>query len=587
MSLLEQITPTELNDLVQQVVTALQQQSTGVNEYPVVTSLSNVLSMPAYRGEGNDRQVVTAPVELLKGDQVELRNTGTEWQWKYKGDTSWKLLITVADLQKPAAEVALSVSQQMAQISDDWNNNIKPAVETATTNADNATTAANVAKEAANTAAANANVAKTEANDAAVAANTAATAANTATINANTATDAANAATTNATAATTAANAAKDAANTAASRANVAADNSEELNSHPANIQNVTWWLWDLSTGKYIDSTLPARGPEGKGPIVLANGNYGNWNDSTQTYTDSGVEAAATVDIQNASVAFTSATTRVTIESGESIPTLMGKVKKWFTDFGALAWKSTVNFSTEVTNKPTTVGGYGITDAGDMKKAVYDADNDGVVDEASNADRIEGKTIQNIVDENVTPAIATHNAATDAHPDIRNRVDQVEAIARGKSRARVFDTVDDLDTWLAVPANVAMLQIGDNFYIRETDVPDYWWDGAEKQPLESEKVVLPSPDYYTAVIDPTAWSVSTDANKGAYSTTIKREEITDGADVEFWPGDNSSEKAYVEATVHSYADATATSEDAPGSFTIYADAIPKAVISMNYKISWL
>lgn len=77
---------------------------------------------------------------------------------------------------------------------------------------------------------------------------------------------------------------------------------------------------------------------------------------------------------------------------------------------------------------------------------------------------------------------------------VRQMIANVEAIARGRSRAQVFDTVAALDSWLAVPANVATLQVGDNFYIKALDVPDYWWDGSEKQPIETEKVDLS--DYY-------------------------------------------------------------------------------------------
>ena len=63
-------------------------------------------------------------------------------------------------------------------------------------------------------------------------------------------------------------------------------------------------------------------------------------------------------------------------------------------------------------------------------------------------------------------------------------------IALGKNQARVFATVTALDTWLEVPENIAKLNIGDNFYITATDVPDYWWDGKQKQKLETQKVDL-------------------------------------------------------------------------------------------------
>jgi hypothetical protein len=34
------------------------------------------------------------------------------------------------------------------------------------------------------------------------------------------------------------------------------------------------------------------------------------------------------------------------------------------------------------------------------------------------------------------------------------------------------------------------IKIGTNFYIRDVGVPDYWWDGAQAQQLETQKVDL-------------------------------------------------------------------------------------------------
>lgn len=58
-------------------------------------------------------------------------------------------------------------------------------------------------------------------------------------------------------------------------------------------------------------------------------------------------------DINNAAVTFTEAETKVNIDSEESVPTLFGKIKKWFSSFGSLAWKSSVDYGSEVTGKPT------------------------------------------------------------------------------------------------------------------------------------------------------------------------------------------------------------------------------------------
>ena len=64
----------------------------------------------------------------------------------------------------------------------------------------------------------------------------------------------------------------------------------------------------------------------------------------------------------------------------------------------------------------------------------------------------------------------------------------IKAIAEGASRARAFATTAAANTWLATPANVAELKVGDNFYIQATNEPDYWWDGSGLSPLAGESV---------------------------------------------------------------------------------------------------
>ena len=63
---------------------------------------------------------------------------------------------------------------------------------------------------------------------------------------------------------------------------------------------------------------------------------------------------------------------------------------------------------------------------------------------------------------------------------------QAKAIAEGRATGYVFDTLAEMNAWLAVAENVAKLVVGDNLYIRATDSPDYWWDGERAQVLETE-----------------------------------------------------------------------------------------------------
>lgn len=110
-----------------------------------------------------------------------------------------------------------------------------------------------------------------------------------------------------------------------------------------------------------INMTIP-RGDNGKGPIVMPNGNYGNWDETAGQYVDSGVNAAATVNLEDVPVTFTEAAERATISSGDTVPVLFGKIKKWFSDFGSLAWKNKVDYTADIDNLPTlqevfTIGG--------------------------------------------------------------------------------------------------------------------------------------------------------------------------------------------------------------------------------------
>ena len=74
--------------------------------------------------------------------------------------------------------------------------------------------------------------------------------------------------------------------------------------------------------------------------------------------------------------------------------------------------------------------------------------------------------------------------------EVDSKMDELESIAKGRATGYVFDTLADLDAWLSNSANTANLVLGDNLYIRATNVPDYWWDGKSKQEPETQKVDL-------------------------------------------------------------------------------------------------
>lgn len=93
--------------------------------------------------------------------------------------------------------------------------------------------------------------------------------------------------------------------------------------------------------------------------------------------------------------------------------------------------------------------------------------------------------------------------------DAVETAEQAESIAKGRATGYVFDTYTDMTKWLwgqwsdgngntwfseadkkKAEEHRAMLNIGDNLYIRDKGVPDYWWDGEKEQELETQKVDL-------------------------------------------------------------------------------------------------
>lgn len=53
-------------------------------------------------------------------------------------------------------------------------------------------------------------------------------------------------------------------------------------------------------------------------------------------------------------------------------------------------------------------------------------------------------------------------------------LETVEAIAKGRNRARVFTTTEAMEEWLSASENIGVAIKGDNLYIVELEVPDWW-----------------------------------------------------------------------------------------------------------------
>ncbi|KAA6395908.1 MAG: hypothetical protein EZS28_008568 [Streblomastix strix] len=59
----------------------------------------------------------------------------------------------------------------------------------------------------------------------------------------------------------------------------------------------------------------------------------------------------------------------------------------------------------------------------------------------------------------------------------QSQLQEIRDIASGKSKIYVFSTLDELNDWISYQENVAKLVIGDNLYIVDKEVTDYWWEG--------------------------------------------------------------------------------------------------------------
>ncbi|KAA6367989.1 MAG: hypothetical protein EZS28_036485 [Streblomastix strix] len=69
----------------------------------------------------------------------------------------------------------------------------------------------------------------------------------------------------------------------------------------------------------------------------------------------------------------------------------------------------------------------------------------------------------------------------------QTELQEVRDIASGKSKAYVFVTQSDLNDWMAIQDNVAKHAIGDNLYIVDKQVVDYWWDGTDLKVLKTKQ----------------------------------------------------------------------------------------------------
>lgn len=71
----------------------------------------------------------------------------------------------------------------------------------------------------------------------------------------------------------------------------------------------------------------------------------------------------------------------------------------------------------------------------------------------------------------VTEAINTVNEAVN---NVDTKAQEATNIAKGRNQAHVFNTTADMEAWLSNEENKGLYNVGDNLYIVEIDVPDWW-----------------------------------------------------------------------------------------------------------------
>lgn len=220
--------------LIPVVLEKLGVESQGVSEVEVVSDLTGVLSLPAYKKIGGVEKVVEAPISLLQDIALDSVKEAT-------------------DNAKTATSEARQATKETKEATVDFAA-VRTQVLAAGDRANAAAGSVNEAKDGANKATADAKVATAGAIAAKEEAQRIATETNAVKLATITAKDAAIDATGKAVDATGKATA-------AAAGANTQADRAKDLADHPTMMgDNGNWWKWDATLKKYVDTGVLAKG---------------------------------------------------------------------------------------------------------------------------------------------------------------------------------------------------------------------------------------------------------------------------------------------------------------------------------------
>ena len=201
-----------------------------------------------------------------------------------------------------------------------------------------------------------------------------------------------------------------------------------------------TWWIWDAVAGEYVDSGV-SLGQELMEQVLAAIGNL----DDLKTSDKSSLVAAINEIIRSG------------VSGGVDPADIAKAVEDYMAEHPIQETDPTVH---EWAKQP--------------EKPAYTA--------------AEVHALPDTYTPTVDAALSGISTNPVQNKAVTAKLSEVESIAKGRSTGHVFETETDMRTWIA--ANASVLNLGDNLYIRATDVPDYWWDGTSAQPLETQKVDL-------------------------------------------------------------------------------------------------
>lgn len=125
-------------------------------------------------------------------------------------------------------------------------------------------------------------------------------------------------------------------------------------------------------------------------------------------------------------------------------------------------------------NKPDVEDFYNVDDMNDNMN-VIDEELKKINDKTANVENKSSETIRNeITTENITHALGYVPATETELAEVNDKAEKAQSIAKGRNQAHVFSTTEAMKTWLSDAENKGKYNVGDNLYIVEVDVPDWW-----------------------------------------------------------------------------------------------------------------